>query len=512
MGRATIVEHLEDALYTIDVHRDNPRTAAVEQLYRDEAVKIDSSLATLESEAQTAKNELDAAWTAYESDPSLFNVWLNAVAAYEIAQGEYLTMQLRKQNLDAKANSLQGYTAKRRANAWCSTYTTDLAPGTEVATKEIAYQPHHRILELGIIISPLGEAPVVDDGQIRHIMSMTPAQAFLNYALFPGAATWRKRYGSGSVAEIDYINKKLLVALSFNSASGYPIYPEETYKWLPLDMVECSLSPPDQMISSFMVNDYVLVEYLTGNELGSVIGWAEHPRKCVPTARVFVRMEEVWKAYRYETDDYEWDDSTSTATYSFTIDTFHKPFGSTHEYFLSTGYADVTYTQPGEDYEGTIYTNLPVNYCLKDINGIPHGDGSYIPWGVVDGTYPDINTQDSNVSWNTESFISVAFPPWGETKELENPILITDTDTKQAIAYAMYPEANSGDLFVGRDVNGDFRYFTKETVQEVVLTNGLYLWKLQSFLHCYSSGFIISTTSKRSGFYVDVDVEKQADR
>jgi hypothetical protein len=288
MGRATIVEHLGDALYKVQIHRDSQRVRAIIDKWVAEADSIDAQCAELEAEgseleaaAAEAKADYEQAQVAYEQAGAdkpaseswtevnkLLGEYLSALAEWEAVANKLFGLQAHARHLRNKASNMEAELAPREDEAWCSTYTTNLAPGTEVATIEVARQgddyPYH-------VIAPDGRAPTPDDGQMRSVMSMTPAQTFLNYALWPGAVKWYPRYREGTVIDVDKERQLLKVWLSTPDVPGQQnsFLPE----WYEVSL-ECGFAIRGESV--FEVSDSVVVD------MGShtVCGWAKEPKPC----------------------------------------------------------------------------------------------------------------------------------------------------------------------------------------------------------------------------------------
>jgi chorismate mutase len=278
MGRATIVEHLGEAKYKIQVHRDSPRVRAVIDKWVAEADSIDAQCVELEAEgseleaaAAEAKADYEQAQVASEDQAEvnrLLGEYLSALAEWEAVANKLFGLQAHARHLRNKASNMEAELAPREDEAWCSTYTTNLAPGTEVATIEVARQgddyPYH-------VIAPRGREPDSDDGQMRSVMSMTPAQTFLNYALWPGAVRWQRRYSSGIVTRKDDGSNTVEVILDTNYLGGIDVQPPNVY---PHD-VSSTVCTQNELLP-FRVGDKVLVDH----DSETVVGWSENPRPC----------------------------------------------------------------------------------------------------------------------------------------------------------------------------------------------------------------------------------------
>ncbi|MFK5926947.1 MAG: hypothetical protein QM483_09985 [Desulfuromusa sp.] len=282
MGRAVVIESLGYGHYVVDIIRDSPEIRAFVEVQFAAAQIVADTLPDLLAASNVAETEMEAARQKYEADQSVLEPdrispflqgYLRAFAAYETDRSIYLTSKMRVLELESRAAAKLETLAVRRADVWCATYTS-IPVGTEVGTIEVGRQgsdiPY-------TVIAPLGRAPVADDGVLRDVMSMTPAQAFLNYALVPGATQWRRLYSRASVIETDIDGVQLYVAIhTFNSAGIY-IHCDPAILWLPY-IRRCPL----EGYCEYKVGDHVLIEHHPEtHEPVQVIGWSEWPRPCL---------------------------------------------------------------------------------------------------------------------------------------------------------------------------------------------------------------------------------------
>ena len=86
-------------------------------------------------------------------------------------------------------------------DAWCADLTEELAG--KVGTIELGGQ-----LETGKVLIRPGHDGRADfdagrDGQLMHVLAMSPAQAMLNFILMPGWQKWMPTYRAGTITEIE---------------------------------------------------------------------------------------------------------------------------------------------------------------------------------------------------------------------------------------------------------------------------------------------------------------------
>lgn len=303
MGRAVVVESLGYGKYVVDIIRDNQVVRAVAGIQHGEAQSIAATLPGLLTAVNVAETEMVAAKQIYEADQRetepgrispLLSGYLNAFAIYEAAQSKYLTTKLRVTELESKSADKLERLDIRRAEAWCATYTS-IPAGTEIGTIEVGRQasciPY-------TVIAPLGREPVSEDGVLRDVLSMSPAQAFLNYATLPGATKWRRLYSRASVIETDIDGVQLYVAIHIFNSAGIYIHEDQAILWLPY-IRRCPL----EGYCEYKVGDHVLIEHHpTTHEPLQVIGWSEWPRPCLGALLKSTTVSEMLYTYNYGAD------------------------------------------------------------------------------------------------------------------------------------------------------------------------------------------------------------------
>jgi len=280
MGRATIIEHLGKAKYRVMINRHSEREAAAIQKLRDEANRIEGELPKLSAEAGDAEFDMRIAKANYETDqqsmpdgeisPKL-GAYTEAFARYEAAQTKYIGMKQHMEHLRAEANEREKQISPREAEIWCATYKTNLAAGQEVATIEVARRPGRYPYS---VIAPAGRAPEESDGQVRSTLSMTPAQALLNYIMLPASDKWRRRFLVGTVLDIDVANNRLFVDVDCDRFPELQICGSDYFPhWIPCN-IGCQWFTDAEL---FQKLDRALIRVDNGE---TVIGWAEMPKTC----------------------------------------------------------------------------------------------------------------------------------------------------------------------------------------------------------------------------------------
>jgi len=282
MGRAVVVESLGYGSYVVDIDRDSSTVRAFAERQLISSQDVAATLPELLSAANLAKSKMEVARQKYTADqrvaevgevPASLQDYLETFAVYEAAQSHYLAAEIRVSELEDRATETLEKLSPRRAQVWCATYT-NIPIGTEVETIEVGRQgssiPY-------TVIAPLGREPIADDGALRDVLGMTPAQAFLNYALLPGAIQWRRLYSRASVIETDIDGVQLYVSIHSFLSAGIYIHRDPANLWLPY-VRRCPL----EGYCEYKVGDHVLIEHHPEtHEPVQVIGWSEWPRPCL---------------------------------------------------------------------------------------------------------------------------------------------------------------------------------------------------------------------------------------
>jgi len=232
MGRATILEHMGEARYRVHIHRDSPRVEALISTLQAEIVTVQDLYNGAITATNEAHGEMMVAKNSFEAGDGGIAEYLQKLAVWEGLQSAQNGRQAQIVYLQEKIDRLIAATAPREDLAWCAWYRTDLPIGATVATMESARQgsnfPNH-------VIYPDGRAPTEDDGQMRDIMSMTPAQCYLNYALWPGAVKWKPRYALASIVSNDIENNHATVWYFAEETAGIYRHMQTSNETLPYD-------------------------------------------------------------------------------------------------------------------------------------------------------------------------------------------------------------------------------------------------------------------------------------
>lgn len=322
MGKATIVNHLGEARYTVDVHRYNTRISddilRLQQLiamlqqelaaaelekdqaeidFRDKRAVLDAAI--IDYNAATTEEERRSAWKAINAAEAAS---LPAAQALAEANGAVAVLSLRLRIHQKRIETLQpaADATTTRTTAWCADLNEELTG--EVGTIEVVRAG--TIAELQIY--PGGEAGTgaawseSRDGELQSTLGGTPESNFVNYALAPGADKWRRRYRYGTILSI--VDDSCTVELD-NVAVGHQNLPVN----LAVDeQVTATIRYMSCDGRAFDVGDVVIVAFEGAtNDQPVVIGFRSEPQPCNGLA-IFTRHAFVGAFGLYATKpDYE---------------------------------------------------------------------------------------------------------------------------------------------------------------------------------------------------------------
>ncbi len=158
---------------------------------------------------------------------------------------------------------------------WCVDLTEDLSG--IVGTIELGGQ-----LETGKVLVRPGYDGKADfdkgrDGQLMHVMAMSPAQAMLNFILMPGWQKWMPTYRAGEITEIDEDKCSITIDTVISCHQGLDVTGETALTDVPIEYMNCNGA-------AFEVGDRVIVEYRNrsaeADETPVVIGFESEPKPC----------------------------------------------------------------------------------------------------------------------------------------------------------------------------------------------------------------------------------------
>lgn len=408
MGKAIIIEYLGYSKYVVDIIRDSPLVRARIRNANAEIARIEAEIPTLYSSYVGALSRSDSLKDRYEQDQirkdsdvvsKYFKEYIEAFSETENAYTKYYTWNFKVVELSTKVANWEKEIAPRRDSAWVSTYVSDLKPGDEVSTIECARNTEYPYS----VIAPLGEAYTDSYGMLRSVRSMTASQAYLNYALLPGATKWKRRYALATVLGVDVAASTLRVFIETVSSATVYIDEEPTSELTLPYIKRC----PASVKCEYFLGDKVLVEYdgSTPHAPLQVVGWAEWPRRCISNR--FLTMEAI--ATVSFTGDYsEMGVPLSTYIRRFQQTRSHTFYPSESNVVWSRAYL---YRQIVDPEASTGFATEYINSPVYDgtING-DIGPGGFGGWirvtnGVYSERYPAPNLDTTSPSKLTYSYV-----------------------------------------------------------------------------------------------------------
>ncbi len=271
MGKATIISEQGEGLYTIQPEWDTSVAQGRIARLTAENGEIDARLSTLDSEITSAEVAFfyasDVLQAAILNEAEQGEIDAKQRAVYErSAEVQNLRrtksfLQLRKVANEKQIEWLESMAATpSTVQAWCADYTENLS-GT-VGTVEIGR------VDVPPIILPGGGSP---EGAMVPIASQSPAAAFYNLAMLPGAAKWRPRYRVGVASNVNKDNHTMSVTLEQVTISGLDCNAVNSLSSVPVNYMDCNAD-------AFENGNRVLVNMQTK----TVVGFANNPEACDP--------------------------------------------------------------------------------------------------------------------------------------------------------------------------------------------------------------------------------------
>ena len=309
MGKARIVSHLGDGLYSIEVLHARERIDAEIARLTDLIAELDDQLAALETEkaeavavrdlAQLDLNEAvreyaierDAAIAAGEPIPPppdftpLIVAVQQAAQQVQIIDARIATIKARRLALVKRRQMLEAIPADQTQQAWCADYTEDLAG--EVGTVELPGEG--TVGEFAewrrMIVRPGHEGAAAysaaRDGQLFHRAGMSPEQAYFNAAILPGWQRWLPLHRIGTITAIDFEANTCSITLQAedSSAQRLAIDPPD----LQFNLTDVPIVYMDCNAVAFEEGDRVLIEFQNRDwKQPRVIGFEKEPKQCLP--------------------------------------------------------------------------------------------------------------------------------------------------------------------------------------------------------------------------------------
>lgn len=288
MGKATITEHLGAGRYAVVLKREAARLQAQLDKLAAEVAEIDQLLAALVTPIYDANlvlaaaiNDFETALVALSVPPTAEQLeeYAAAMTALQVAQAAYqklksqqVQLRLRKVSREKRIQRLEAVPATEEAiTAWCGDLTTDLAG--DVGTMEVGRdEATQHILRPGGAAGTAAAFDVARDGQLQAVLGGTPANAFYNYALIPGADKWRPRYRVGEITALDGNVATVLLDALRSTHQGFNCN-QATSISAPIEYMNCNEAV-------FDVGDRVVVYFSGDWSTGKVIAFESNPKAC----------------------------------------------------------------------------------------------------------------------------------------------------------------------------------------------------------------------------------------
>jgi hypothetical protein len=287
MGKAEIISGGASGLYQIRLIYDRTRADAEITALEAENTAIDTAMPDKQQAVTDAQNALFSALdvqsaTIANPDSTLDDKQraADAVSKARIvlasAKQTVAFLALRKAaNSRRIAFVDQHVPTSENLAAWCADYNEGLTGivGTIETSRERGGQVP--VIRPGGADGDQAGHLVARDGTHQPVMAATPAAAFFNYALLPGADRHVPLYRAATISEIDTTTdtctvELIPVAVGHQGISTTDLAPINN---VPVQYMTCNAA-------AFAPDDLVIVEFSGGWDTATVIGFVSHPRPC----------------------------------------------------------------------------------------------------------------------------------------------------------------------------------------------------------------------------------------
>jgi hypothetical protein len=218
--------------------------------------------------------------TQVDADPimndieAITQIQIYATEQRDIIEGDYERLELRKESLEKRKQTIQGIldSQTREAEVWCADSSTEIPEESEVGLMDIAGVPEKQVIYPGAHNEAGYDSD--RDGILEAVRIQTPAQAVYNWAMLPGWQKWMPTYRIGTITSIsgDFCDVTLDAAKS--PAQNLDVNQTQELTNVPIEYMTCNGG-------AFEEGDRVVVEF-QGHDWSSprVIGFEKEPQKC----------------------------------------------------------------------------------------------------------------------------------------------------------------------------------------------------------------------------------------
>lgn len=221
MGKAQIISHTGDGLYSVKILWD--RTRALAQIAKIDTAVLALSLKIIDltSEIAIQQAAYDAA-KAQTSPATPFSQLMTMMTAIRAKTAKKALYELEKSSKLTKKWKLQGIADDATASAWCADLTKDLSGN--VGTIDPNGEPSGYIILPGYTVSGVSPAAYskMRDGQVQPLLSNTPEGTFFNKAMMPGWQKWMPTFRKGTITALDTVANTASVALDAANSREKP--------------------------------------------------------------------------------------------------------------------------------------------------------------------------------------------------------------------------------------------------------------------------------------------------
>jgi len=300
MGRARIVRHIAAGQYEARPLMQTRERAKLDAQIRELDEQIDSmgmELTDAQNAVAAAKHQLNSLVTTQAGENAVeeqIRIVRAAESALSAVQARIGQLKVERANAEQELQRVRGVQAADAAPLWCADYNEDLSG--DVDTIELDGQTER------MVIAPSGVAPILSGPALVDVPDQSPAQAFYNWAIFPGWQRWKPTYRTGVIEKLQHVPAEdrwvfeVRLDAAQSKAQGLPINPDDPGGTLTVAYQDC-----DHL--AFKAGDRVIIAWPNRDfSTGVVIGFLDNPRPCLPKTHVLVRFGSMAMAYCVETD------------------------------------------------------------------------------------------------------------------------------------------------------------------------------------------------------------------
>lgn len=275
MGKATIIEHLGNGLYSIRMQLDVWRIKnRINQLLEEEARLINASDAAREEVAEAeaylkaAQDYLNEALGGDIAEVQSREKDVSAATSAALkASQAYSAISVHLKTASMELAQLEDLPDYRDMECWCADWTGDLSG--DIGTVEIGNTTGGPDIQIRPGYGNQATYSQARDGTVQPVLAGTPAAVFYNAAMRPGVEKWRPQYAHARITAKDDDTGLCTIEITDGPHSG-SVHSNVTVSYMTCGALV------------FVIEDRVLVQFDGRNpDAPVIIGFETNPRPCV---------------------------------------------------------------------------------------------------------------------------------------------------------------------------------------------------------------------------------------